>query len=102
MIFGRGCLQCIVSACRQQVLLLSEAKGANISDRLAFKAGVLQTHRDNFDDVRSAPDTLISIEYNGGFTGACTMLAARQWSTLCKGRPGLLDRAGADLTHYIW
>jgi hypothetical protein len=58
--------------------------------------------RDDFEDVRSAPDTAVSVEMNGGFTGACIMLAARQWGALCEGRPGLLDRVGANLRHDIW
>lgn len=59
-------------------------------------------YRDSFTDVRSAADTSVSVEYNGGISGALAMLASRDWTETCEGRPGLLDRVGADLKHTIW
>ena len=58
--------------------------------------------RNSFNDTRSAADTMVSIDFNGGLSGALAMLASRDWSQTCEGRPGLLDRAGADLHHNIW
>ena len=58
--------------------------------------------RDAFSDVRSDPDTAISVEYNGGFTGALTLLAAKEWTQVCGTRPGLIDRAGGHLPHAVW
>ena len=58
--------------------------------------------RDFFNDTRWAVDTSISIEYNGGISGALVMLASRDWTQTCHGRPGLLDRVGANLNHVIW
>ena len=53
-------------------------------------------------DIRSAADTAISIEYNGGFTGVLAMLAAKEWVLTCETRPGLIDRAGGHLAHAVW
>lgn len=47
-----------------------------------------------FQDVRSAQDTAVSLEYNAGYSGALLMLASRDWVDLCEGRPGLVDRLG--------
>ena len=58
--------------------------------------------RDTFNDVRSDADTAISVEYNGGFSGALTMLAAKEWMLTCGSRPGLIDRAGGHLYHSVW
>ena len=58
--------------------------------------------RDAFSDVRSDPDTAISVEYNGGFSGALAMLAAKEWVLTCGSRAGLIDRAGGHLQHSVW
>jgi hypothetical protein len=58
--------------------------------------------RDAFSDVRSDLDTIISVEYNGGFTGALALLAAKEWSETCGAMPGLIDRAGGHLPHAVW
>ena len=59
-------------------------------------------YRDVFSDVRSAADTGISVEYNGGLSGALAMLSAREWVLTCGSRPGLIDRAGGHLQHAVW
>ena len=58
--------------------------------------------RDGFVDVRSAPDTAISIDWNGGFTGALVLLASKDVGQQCLARPGLVDRVGAGLPHSVW
>jgi hypothetical protein len=66
------------------------------------QAGASGACRDNFVDVRSAPDTAVAVDYNGGFSGALLLLASKQWEPLCLGRPGLIDRVGAGLPHSVW
>ena len=46
--------------------------------------------RDVFSDVRSAADTAISVEYNGGLSGALAMLSAKEWELTCGSRRGLI------------
>ena len=75
----------------------SKAHGALPADLLQGTAC-----RDMFSNARSAPDTAISVEYNGGFSGALAMLAAKEWVLTCGSRPGLIDRAGGHLQHSVW
>ena len=58
--------------------------------------------RDALSDIRSDPDTAISIEYNGGFTGALAMLSAKELLLTCGARPGLIDWASGHLQHAVW
>ena len=48
---------------------------------------------DTFADERGNPQTGVSLEYNGGFSGALAMAAAQDWG-ICLERSGLFDQIG--------